>query len=178
MDNIRQATWSDIDILTELSRRTFSDTFAAEHDPADIRQYLEETFSTEQFEDDLLKPESIFFLAYKNPSLSHQPIGYAHLVGNSSIPVVETMAKPIELVQLFVEHRELRKGHGSTLIQACLKYAVENGFETLWLKVGERNNRAQAFFNRWGFHQVGNYPLQLGLEIQNCYVLLRPVLLD
>lgn len=175
MDNIRQATWSDIDILTELSRRTFSDTFAAEHDPADIRQYLEEVFSTEQIEDDLLRPESIFFLAYNNPSSSHQPIGYAHLVGNSSIPIVETISKPIELVQLFVEHRELGKGHGSSLIQSSLRYAVENSFEALWLKVGEDNHRAQAFFNRWGFNQIGNFSFKLGLETRNYYVLLRPV---
>ena len=178
MDNIRQANWSDIDILTDLSRRTFSDTFASEYDPADVRQYLEETFSAVQIEDNLLRPESIFFLAYNNPSLSHQPIGYAHLVGNSSVPIFETVLKSVELAQLFVEHRELRKGHGSSLIQACLNYAVENGFETLWLKVGERNERAQAFFNRWAFNKIGNCPFKLGLETRNCCVMVRPVLLS
>ena len=59
MDNIRQANWSDIDILTDLSRRTFSDTFASEYDPADVRQYLEETFSAVQIEDNLFAGKAL-----------------------------------------------------------------------------------------------------------------------
>jgi ribosomal protein S18 acetylase RimI-like enzyme len=47
------------------------------------------------------------------------------------------------------------------------------GYETLWLGVWEHNERAQAFYRKWGFMQVGYKKFTIGSDVQHDFVMAR-----
>jgi GNAT superfamily N-acetyltransferase len=173
----RQATRDDVDLLADLGRRTFYDTFAADNTPTDMAQYLATAFSQETIQAELLTLESVFLLAYPDATLESQSVGYARLQGNSRPPGNPDWPSPLELGRLYVEQSVLGQGYGSALMQACLDYALEAGFQTLWLGVWERNYRALRFYQKWRFHQTGTQTFTLGQDIQTDLVMMRPVTL-
>ena len=169
---VRQATCDDLNLLVLLGKQTFFEAFAADNNPDDLKQYLTEAFSPEKTRSELLAMESIFLLAYSGSN--GQPIGYARLLGNSSESCI-TGKNPVELVRLYVKQRAIGQGYGSQLMQACLARADQEGFQTIWLGVWEKNYRAQRFYKRWGFQQVGSHDFPMGKDIQTDFILVRSV---
>jgi len=53
-------------------------------------------------------------------------------------------------------------GLTATEYVAALDSAAAAGYSTLWRGVWDRNARAIAFYERWGFARVGSHPFQLG----------------
>jgi ribosomal protein S18 acetylase RimI-like enzyme len=49
------------------------------------------------------------------------------------------------------------------------------GCDTIWLDVWEENERARAFYARWGFADVGTQAFRLGRDIQRDLLMQRPV---
>ena len=170
---IRQATHKDVDLLVTLGKRTFFDTFAADNDPADIEQYLAQAFSRDQVQAELMASASTFLLAYDTPNPGNQLLGYAHLKDNTE-PCV-TGNHPLEVVRLYVDKGMIGKGYGAKLMQSCLDHAAQEGFDTIWLGVWEKNYRAQKFYARWGFQQVGSHDFLMGKDLQTDWILMRAV---
>lgn len=56
-------------------------------------------------------------------------------------------------------------------IRQSLDAARQVGYQTLWLGVWEHNGRAQAFYRKWGFHEVGQHIFQLGSDAQTDVVM-------
>ncbi len=68
------------------------------------------------------------------------------------------------------------KGYGSALMTAGIDYARENGFETFWLGVWENSNRAQKFYEKWGFMRTGAFrTFTLGNDVQKDVIMIRSV---
>ncbi|MGF1522077.1 MAG: GNAT family N-acetyltransferase [Leptolyngbyaceae cyanobacterium] len=172
MTHIRQATPKDADRLVHLSQQTFFEAFAADNDPADMEYYLAEVLSPERICSELMADASIFLLLSHNAE--SPPIGYARLLGNSSEPCV-TGTHLIELVRLYIQKSAIGQGYGSQLMWACLEKARQHGFKTIWLGVWEKNYRAQRFYQRWGFRQVGTHEFVLGKNKQTDFILMRTV---
>jgi ribosomal protein S18 acetylase RimI-like enzyme len=61
------------------------------------------------------------------------------------------------------------------LMDACLKAAARMGFQTMWLGVWEKNLRAIRFYQKWGFSKAGDKQFVLGQDVQNDFVLVRPI---
>ncbi len=91
------------------------------------------------------------------------------------VPEQVTGERPIELVRLYVSHESLGSGVGAALMQACIDEAKRGGHQTLWLGVWERNNRAQAFYRKWNFREVGTHPFQLGDDPQTDLLMQRSI---
>ena len=169
---IRAVVPADAAVLAALGRRTFEATFGPDNDPADVQQYLDETFAVERVELELGDPSNRHFFAFRPGEGG--PAGYAKLRdGRPSASV--TTARPIELQRLYVEAVAHRSGIGSALMGACMEEAGRGGFETLWLGVWEHNPKAIAFYQRWGFEQVGAHTFQLGASAQTDLVMARRV---
>ena len=60
-------------------------------------------------------------------------------------------------------------------MRASLEAARDAGHRTLWLGVWERNVRAIAFYERWGFATVGEHLFRLGSNDQRDLIMARPV---
>ncbi|MDQ3134757.1 MAG: GNAT family N-acetyltransferase, partial [Acidobacteriota bacterium] len=82
---------------------------------------------------------------------------------------------PVELVRLYVGRDWLGRGVGAALMGGCLDEARRGRHKTLWLGVWEHNQRAQAFYRRWDFREVGTHIFQLGSDAQTDLLLERAV---
>jgi len=56
-----------------------------------------------------------------------------------------------------------------------LDEAKSTGSRSIWLGVWEHNPRALAFYKRWGFEIVGRQAFLLGQDLQQDFVMVRPV---
>lgn len=165
---IRGASPTDADLLAELGRRTFEETFSADNTREDMEAYVASAFSVAQQAADLADPAAIFLIAEVDGAAA----GYARLHPGKLAAGVAG-AKPIELIRLYVLREWLGRGVGEALMRACLDHARSAGYETIWLGVWERNARAQAFYIKWQFRAVGEHIFQLGSDRQRDVVMER-----
>ncbi len=168
--NIRRAKVDDAGLLAELGARTFSETFAADNNPADMAAYLASAFSEAQQAAELADPHSVFLIA-ENIGVA---VGYAMLRSGTVLDSV-TDNKPIELVRLYVSSDHLGRGVGAALMRVCINEARRHGHQTLWLGVWEHNDRAQAFYRKWNFHEVGTHIFELGDDAQTDILMERKI---
>ncbi len=160
---IRRAEITDAERLAELSYKTFWDAFAdhPENAPEDMADYMKKAFSVEQTRRELLEENSIFFIA----ECEDETAGYAK-VTLESIEDGISAEKPIELNRLYSHQKFLGKGVGAKLMDECFRIAKENNCDVIWLGVWEFNPRAQAFYKKYGFYEVGKHIFQLGSDPQ------------
>jgi diamine N-acetyltransferase len=166
--NIRRASIEDAKLLAELGARTFAETFAKDNSPEDMAAYTVASFGVEHLTAELTDPSSLFFIAEVDGSAA----GYAKIQSGEASGSVEG-ERPIELVRLYVLQEWLGRGVGQALMQRCVDEAREMGFQTIWLGVWERNHRAQAFYRKWNFYEVGEHIFQLGSDPQRDIVMQR-----
>ena len=171
---IRLAQPEDVASLTALAERTFRNSFADENSRADMDAYIQEAFSPARMQIELANPDNTFWLA--SAEGSDDVIGYAKLRAGATDPCVQGPA-PIELHRLYVDHTAIGTGVGAALMEASLNTARAGGHQTLWLGVWDRNERAMAFYRRWGFECVGSHVFRLGSDDQTDLVMVRPVTL-
>ena len=167
---IRRATRDDVKLLSELGARTFRDTFAQENTDENMSAYVASAFNERQQTTELTDPASTFLLAEVDDVVA----GYAKLHSGEPAEGVRG-AKPIELVRLYAAQEWIGHGVGQALMRACLDEARSVGCETIWLGVWERNQRAQNFYEKWGFRAVGEHVFQLGSDPQRDILMERPI---
>ncbi|MFZ0062387.1 MAG: GNAT family N-acetyltransferase [Pyrinomonadaceae bacterium] len=167
---IRQGTLQDAVLLAELGARTFSETFAGDNTPENMAAYLAAAFTPTQLAADLADPRCVFLIAENDGTA----VGYA-MLRNGTAPEQVTGERPIELVRLYVSRASLGSGVGAALMQACIEVSRQRGHETIWLGVWEHNVRAQAFYRKWNFQEVGTHVFQLGEDAQTDLVMQRKI---
>lgn len=161
--NIRRASPDDAEMLAELSYRTFYDAFHAhpKNAPEDLADYMEKAFSVEQTRREILEENSIFLVAEIDAEIA----GYAKII-LGAIEDGISAEKPIELNRLYSHQKFLGKGVGARLMDECFRIAKENDCDAMWLGVWEFNPRAQRFYKKYGFREVGRHIFQLGSDPQ------------
>ena len=165
---IRHATSADTELLAELGARTFYDAFAADNKPEDMAAYLAAHFSREQLAMELADPRAVFLIA----EIEGRAAGYAKLYAGEG-PTGVSGSGRIELVRLYVLQKWLGQGVGDGLMRACIEEARRAGHTALWLGVWEHNKRAQAFYRKWSFREVGRHMFQLGADKQTDLLMER-----
>ena len=168
--SIRQATRHDARIIADLGRRTFRTSFEADNRPEDMERYLSLNFTATRLEDQLSDPGAIFLLA----CINYKEVGYV-MLRTGETPDSVPGSRPVELVRFYIEDEIIGKGYGSALMKSCLETAKKSGHRTVWLGVWEKNLRAIRFYEKWGFKKVGAQKFVLGSDLQNDYIMARPI---
>ncbi len=165
---IRRGTIADADTLAPFAVRVFNATFAGNplNAPEDMHRYIAEFMSVAAFGGELADENSIFYLAEANGAM----IGYAKLQENSTEKCVSG-ARPIELQRLYVAAEFHGQGIAGALMDECFACAADKNYQTMWLGVWEFNHRAQKFYEKIGFRQVGTHVFQLGSDAQTDWVM-------
>lgn len=166
----RRANPNDAELLSKLGARTFNETFASDNTQDDMAAYLASAFSIEQQSAELAHPASSFLIA----EVDGMPAGYAKLHAGEPPEGVQG-PQSIELVRLYASREWHGRGVGEALMRACLEEARRGGYETMWLGVWERNARAQAFYRKWDFRDVGEHTFQLGSDPQRDILMERAI---
>jgi ribosomal protein S18 acetylase RimI-like enzyme len=158
---IRQAGPEDVDALAEVARQTFVETFATQNTPADMEAYVRRAFNLGAIAGELADTHSVFLVA----EIGSRTAGYAKLFAGPG-PACLTGARPVELNRLYVLAQFHGRGFGGKLMENSIDLARRAVYRTLWLGVWEHNERAKAFYRRWGFKVVGSHVFRLGTDDQ------------
>ena len=169
---IRRADSKDAEMLAELSRKTFWDAF---HDnpknaPEDMADYMKTAFNSEQIKRELADKKAIFLVA----EIENEAVGYAKLFLDNREPEI-TGEKPVELARLYSKQEFLGKGVGAKLLKKCFEEAEKFDCDVMWLGVWEFNPRAQAFYRKYGFYEVGKHVFQLGSDAQTDVLMQKEI---
>jgi diamine N-acetyltransferase len=166
----RLATPADAALLASLAATAFTDTFAAANTPENMALYMAGAFGESIQRAELADPRHPVFLAEQHGEV----VGYV-MLREGSAPESVADAEAIEIARLYAVKRLIGAGIGPTLMQRCIDEAASRGKRMIWLGVWEHNARAIAFYQRWGFVDVGSQIFMLGRDEQTDRVMARRV---
>ena len=167
---IRRASPQDAVLLAELGARTFKDAFGSLIAEPDLMSYLAEAFTVERLSLELADPRSTFLIALVNGDA----VGYAKLYAGA-VPDSVSDKPAVELVRLYSSQEWLGRGVGAALMETCLELARQKGYSTVWLSSWKLNHRANAFYRKWRFQVVGSKTFVVGTDVQEDFILARPL---
>ena len=93
---VRAATSEDAELIADVSRQTFFETFAAQNTAENMEKFMQRQFSKDQLMAELADRANIFFLAYENKELA----GYLKLRDGKN-PEQLLNASAIEIVRIY-----------------------------------------------------------------------------
>jgi ribosomal protein S18 acetylase RimI-like enzyme len=158
---IRSCSLHDVEALMSVGIRTFRDTFDEVNTPENMMLYLNKTFTLRKIKEEIQEQGSMFFIAEEH----NECVGYAR-VRSSKVPDGLTGVSAMEIERLYADKKFIGKRVGYLLINTCLRYAKEHGYQVVWLGVWEHNARAIAFYQRSGFERFGQHTFMLGHDAQ------------
>jgi ribosomal protein S18 acetylase RimI-like enzyme len=167
---LRYATTDDAELVADISRQTFYDTFAADNTAEDMAKFLDEQFTKGRLMLEVGAPENVFLLAYHH----HEIAGYVKLREGKKPAGLQSQTA-IEIARLYVLKSFIGKGVGQLLMQAALTIAKEKEKEVIWLGVWEKNHRAIRFYTTWGFQKFDECDFLLGNDLQRDWLMQRSV---
>ena len=147
--------------MADLAAATFRDAFGADNDPADLALHLARSYGVAQQSAELAHPAITTLVASVDGALA----GYAQLrLGRP--PACVTAARPLELWRFYVAREWHGRGLAQQLMAAVIAAARGRNSGVLWLGVWERNPRAQAFYKKSGFVDIGSQTFLVGTDEQ------------
>jgi ribosomal protein S18 acetylase RimI-like enzyme len=152
---IRPATPEDIPALSELARRTWSETFGHSVSADDAESYLEATRSPYRIDEALR--EEVILVADANGVL----LGYVQF-GPVTIPEIETGPADGGLHRLYVASEAQGWGLGRRLTEAALAHPALADARRIFLSVWERNEKAIHLYESLGFRTIGTTRFTIG----------------
>ncbi|MDP1571521.1 MAG: GNAT family N-acetyltransferase [Vicinamibacterales bacterium] len=166
---IRRATVEDAAAVAALAEQTFRETFADGNNAADMDAHCMRAYSPAQQRLEIADPAIDTLVAEVAEGVL---AGYAMVRGGGAAAAVQGPA-PIELWRIYVDRVHHGRGVAQALMTACVEAARARGGLTLWLGVWEQNPRAQAFYRKLGFVDVGAHVFMLGDDRQTDRVMAR-----
>jgi ribosomal protein S18 acetylase RimI-like enzyme len=165
---IRYGLPTDASELAELAARTFHETFAADNRPDDMALHIATAYGPAQQHAELSSPDTTTLLAEVDARL----IAYAQL-RTGEAPECVRGESPVELWRFYVSQEWHGRGVAQALMKSVETEASRRVGRTLWLGVWERNDRAQAYYRKAGFVDVGSHVFTVGTDLQTDRILER-----
>ena len=157
---IRPCTTADADRLSIVAAATFIETYAGIVDGDDLVVHCHSTHAPAAYAALLADPARRLFLATLDPG--EAPVGFM-LMGPPDLPVA-TGPDDMELTRIYALHRFHGQGLGARLMQTAIDTARAAGAKRLLLAVYSKNDRANAFYGKMGFRQVGTRLFHVGVN--------------
>jgi len=156
--------------LAAIAEETFRDTFAAMNAPEDMELHCRASYSEAIQGEEIANPDMLTLLCEQDGNL----VGFAQLRWDTPPDCVVADA-PGEIQRLYVARDCHGLGVAHDLMNACLDEMASHRCDLVWLGVWERNQRAIAFYKKFGFQEVGEHVFPLGNDPQRDIVMVRPV---
>jgi len=160
--DIRRATPADAAVLHDLAAATFALACPPGTAQAAIDDFLATTLSESSFTGYLVDPDRALFIGH----VDELPVGYTMVVfGEPTDPDVVralTLHPTSELSKVYVLADQHGGGVARELVEASADSARDRGAIGMWLGVNQFNPRANRFYEKSGFAQVGTKKFLLG----------------
>ncbi len=152
MYSLQVASISEQQALRQLWIDSFQQAYEDVHSAENIEIYCSKNFTLEAAKDTLTDETTICTLATRND----QKVGLC-VVKHQNCPI-EIGEDASELKQLYILASEYGTGLGKLLLQDAFEIARSVGRSWMWLCVSGLNYRAQAFYRKFGFSEIGDGP--------------------
>lgn len=151
----RDASAADASALAAFAEATFTETFGHLYPPEDLAAYVEAKYRAPVIGAEIADPATRYVLALRDGAI----VGYSKL-GAVDRDVDATDA--LELHRLYVDASVKGAGVAKALMDDGLAWARGKGARVMYLSVWENNERAQAFYKRYGFEHVKEHKFMVG----------------
>ncbi len=158
---LRDAVPADGPALAAMARRCFAETFGTLYRASDLAAFLDEAFGAAGLPAQLDDPAYAVRLAEADAAI----IGYAK-IGPVGFPG-DWGDDAFELHQLYVLGPWQGSGVAARLMDWAIAGARAHGARRLVLSVYIDNHRAQRFYARYGFREVGRYGFRVGEQLDD-----------
>lgn len=165
---IRYATTDDAELIADLSRKTFYETFGYVNTKENMDKFMNEQFTREKLVTEVTEPGNIFLLAFDGEI----PVGYVRMREGQKFPQFNDKDS-IEIARIYAINSYIGTGVGQQLMRQCIFIAKELKKEIIWLGVWEKNPRAIAFYKKWGFEKFNEHNFLLGDDLQKDWLLMK-----
>lgn len=151
----------EINLLQQLSKQTFFESFSSGNTEENMARYLEEGFSLDKLTREL-KDENTSFYFVKS---THEVIGYMKLnEGRAQTELQKEDSFEIERIYVLSDYQG--KGIGRQLLEKAIQMAKKKKASYIWLGVWEENKRAIQFYKKNGFIAFDEHYFMVGDDKQ------------
>lgn len=166
--NIRLANETDLDAFWRVSVDTFTEAYADRNKPEDIVFYNTTYFNKPNIQKELEDHSNIIFVSENNDEIT----GYVRLKPTQEYNLPGAM----EIKRIYVRKEHYGNGLGKVLMETAIDYARKNNYKHLVLAVWKENERAIAFYKKWGFkiHSETSFDWGTG-KVDNDWVMVKEV---
>ena len=161
---VRRALESDAEGLSRLAALTFPLACTPQTSAEFLATHIATRLDAASFRRHLADPACVVLLADVGDSTD--PVGYTMLVGGEptdpDVAGAIRFRPTVSLERCYVHPDHHGSGVATQLMTATLDAARETGAAGIWLGVSVENDRANAFYARHGFEQVGTKRFHIG----------------
>jgi diamine N-acetyltransferase len=157
--NYRAPEVQEAEALAEIGRSTFVGTFGSLYSRANLDRYLDEAYGVDAVRAELANPKRLFRVAVVDGTF----VAFCKLGLDVTLPWAPPAGRrAMEFKQLYVREQHIGTGVAQALMQWALDEARTRSFHDMILSVFSENHRAQRFYQRYGFKQVGRFDFMVG----------------
>ncbi|MFZ1799972.1 MAG: GNAT family N-acetyltransferase [Chitinophagaceae bacterium] len=153
-------------LISELSVKTFYETYEHVNTAENILQYVQLHFSVENLLREYKIPGHFFYILFVNETAA----GYIKMRTDHKDPAFQDLHQ-IELERFYV----LRKYHGQKLGFFCMKFCIQESasgnYDVLWLGVWKKNEKAIRFYKAMGFEIYSEHIFLFGEDPQEDFLM-------
>ena len=159
--SIRYASPADAELIADMSRETFYESFAAHNTKENMDLFMNGQFTREALIQEVEQQDGLFFLAY----VHGKPVGYLRM-RETNTPLELNNTPAIEIARIYLLQKNTGKGVGKALMEQAIVTAKNRGKQIIWLGVWEHNQKAISFYTKSGFERFGQHIFLLGKDVQ------------
>lgn len=156
--------------IQQIGRTTFEETFSTFNTAENMLSYLENEFSTEKLTEELLEPNSEFYIVSENEKV----IGYLK-VNIGAAQTEFNAANSLEIQRIYVLKAYHCKKVGQLLYAQAEELAQKKQVDFIWLGVWEKNERAIHFYQKNRFEIIDQHIFKLGTDLQTDYIMKKSI---
>lgn len=170
MIQIKPIDANELDTLRQLAVDIYRTTFERHNSKENMERYLAQAFNLEQLAREWAEPRSVYLGAYDQQRL----MAYLRLRENCEVNGY-LGENHVELQRLYVQTTYQGSGVANQMMEAALDYARQKKYDWLWLGVWEKNEKAQRFYQRWGFEKFSEHVFWMGNDAQTDWLMKKRI---
>lgn len=154
---IRPVRTDEIQVLKALAEQTFRDTFAHDNSEAQLQAFFDGAYHPDVLAAELADPETeVAFLLVNNEIAGYLKLNWGQAQTEQDLP------DGFEIQRIYLLKAYQGQGLGKFLFDYAMEAAEASGKTWAWLGVWEKNFKAQAFYQNYGFEKFSEHAFPVG----------------
>lgn len=173
---LRRAHFHDARMVATMGERIFLSAHRNAGTCDDLQSYTQRAFQLTRVRSELIDPNTHFWIAQsQHETGKRQVAGFFRLRSTTPLPANVVGNSPIEIARFYVDDAWIGRGVSKVMMQQALSQSTALGHDRCWLEVWEGNQRAIAFYEKWGFVAVSQTRYPFGKSYLGAIAMVKEV---